>query len=209
MANRKYENSFNKEGYHNVVGLDEAGRGCLVGPLVVAAVVLPEGYSNSLINDSKQLSDKQRRILYPIIKEVALTYDIQVLSVEEVDELNVYQGSMQGMHRCLKKLKGKYDAILTDAMPLQGYKEPVVSLIHGDAKSVSIAAASILAKVYRDDLLIELDKKYPEYGWKSNKGYGTKKHIEAIEKYGITPHHRKTFEPIASMLRPTLFDVEK
>ncbi len=209
MANSEYEEGLVKEGYSNVVGLDEAGRGCIAGPLVVGAVIFPKGYKNKLINDSKQLSDKQRRLLYPIIVKDALAYSIQILSVEEVEKLNPYGGSREGMHRALKELAGKYDAILTDAMPLQGYSCPCVSIIHGDAASISIAAASILAKVTRDNIMLELDKEYPNYDWKKNKGYGTKKHIEALEKYGITKYHRKTFEPIATMLRPTIFDLLK
>ncbi len=209
MANREFENELNKDGYCSVVGLDEAGRGPLAGPLVVAGVILPNDYSNQLINDSKQLTDKQRRKLYLIIQKVAIAYSIEVLSVAEVDKLNVYAASREGMHRCLRQLKGQYNAVLTDCMPLAGYACPVISLTKGDAKSISIAAASILAKVYRDDLMIELAKKYPQYDFDHNKGYGTKKHLIALNEYGITPIHRKSFAPVAKLLRPNLFDKTK
>ena len=209
MANRKYENQLNKNGYARVVGLDEAGRGPLAGPLVVAAVIFPNDYRNAEINDSKQLSDKKRRELEIEIKEHAIAYQVEEISLEDIDKLNIYQASKEGMIRCLKKLEGKYDAVLTDAMPLQGYKCPVISLIHGDALSLSIAAASILAKVHRDDIMLKFDKIYPEYDFKENKGYGTKKHLEALAKYGVTPIHRKSYGPVAELLRPNLFNYDK
>jgi ribonuclease HII len=209
MANRRYENSLMREGFPNVVGLDEAGRGPLAGPLVVAAVIFPKSYSNSEINDSKQLSYKKRRELEIEIKKHALYYHVEEVSLEDIDRYNIYQASKIGMIRCLDHLAGKYDAILTDAMPLENYTCPMISLIHGDALSLSIAAASILAKVHRDNIMLEFDKIYPQYDFKKNKGYGTKEHLQALEKYGVTPIHRKTYEPIATMLKPNLFNYNK
>lgn len=207
MAGLTYENKYREKGYEIIAGCDEAGRGPIAGPLVVAACILPIDYDNPLIDDSKKLSEKKREELFNLIKEVALDYVIEVISIEEVDELNIYKASKVGMERCLKKLKVKYDAVLTDAMPIDEVK-PFEAIIKGDALSQNIAAASILAKVTRDHIMIELDKIYPNYDLANNKGYGTKKHLEAISLYGILPIHRKTYEPIKSMLNKQLqFDI--
>ena len=204
MANLEFEKKYYEQGLTLIAGSDEAGRGPLAGPLVVAACILPKGYSNDLINDSKKLTDKKRRSLYEVIKRDALAYHIEVISIDTIDEINIYQASKLGMKICLEKLKIKPQVALLDAMKLD-LDYPVESIIKGDEKSISIAAASILAKVYRDDLMIEFDKEYPEYQFAKNKGYGTKAHLEALDKYGITPLHRKTYEPVKSMLLPTLF----
>ena len=204
MANLEYEEKYYKEGLIYIAGSDEAGRGPLAGPLVVAACILPKGYQNNLINDSKKLTDKKRRQLYDIIIKDALAYHIEVIDIETIDKINIYQASKLGMKICLEKLKIKPEVALLDAMYLD-MDYPVESIIKGDEKSLSIAAASILAKVYRDNLMIEYDKEYPQYEFAKNKGYGTKKHLEALELYGITPLHRKTYEPVKSMLLPTLF----
>ena len=204
MANLEFEEKYYEKGLTLIAGSDEAGRGPLAGPLVVAACILPKGYTNDLINDSKKLTDKKRRSLYEVIKKDALAYHIEVISIDTIDEINIYQASKLGMKICLEKLKIKPQVALLDAMKLD-LDYPVESIIKGDEKSISIAAASILAKVYRDDLMIEFDKEYPEYQFAKNKGYGTKTHLEALDKYGITPLHRKTYEPIKTMLLPTLF----
>ena len=204
MANLEYESKYYEKGLTLIAGSDEAGRGPLAGPLVVAACILPKGYQHELINDSKKLTDKKRRMLYETIKKDALAYHIEVIDIETIDKINIYQASKLGMKICLEKLSIKPEAALLDAMNLD-MDYPVESIIKGDEKSLSIAAASILAKVYRDDLMIEYSKEYPQYQFEKNKGYGTKVHLEALDKYGITPLHRKTYEPVKSMLLPTLF----
>ena len=204
MANLEYESKYYEKGLTLIAGSDEAGRGPLAGPLVVAACILPKGYQHELINDSKKLTDKKRRMLYEIIKKDALAYHIEVIDIDTIDKINIYQASKLGMKICLEKLSIKPEAALLDAMNLD-MDYPVESIIKGDEKSLSIAAASILAKVYRDDLMIEYSKEYPQYQFDKNKGYGTKVHLEALDKYGITPIHRKTYEPVKSMLLPTLF----
>ena len=204
IANLEYESKYYEKGLSLIAGSDEAGRGPLAGPLVVAACILPKGYQHELINDSKKLTDKKRRMLYETIKKDALAYHIEVIDIETIDKINIYQASILGMKICLEKLCIKPEAALLDAMNLD-MDYPVESIIKGDEKSLSIAAASILAKVYRDDLMIEYSKEYPQYQFDKNKGYGTKVHLEALDKYGITPLHRKTYEPVKSMLLPTLF----
>ena len=204
MANLEYESKYYEKGLTLIAGSDEAGRGPLAGPLVVAACILPKGYQHELINDSKKLTDKKRRMLYETIKKDALAYHIEVIDIETIDKINIYQASKLGMKICLEKLSIKPEAALLDAMNLD-MDYPVESIIKGDEKSLSIAAASILAKVYRDDLMIEYSKEYPQYQFDKNKGYGTKVHLEALDKYGITPIHRKTYEPVKTMLLPTLF----
>jgi len=203
MAGLEFEIKYRQKGYKFIVGLDEAGRGPIAGPLVVASCILPVDYDNPSIDDSKKLTEKKRELLFEEIKKVALDYSIEILEIEEVDKLNIYKASKTGMERCLKKLTHPYDVALTDAMPID-CDVPFEAIIKGDAKSQSIAAASILAKVTRDHIMIELDKLYPEYDLKSNKGYGTKKHLEAIEKFGILPIHRRTYEPIKSKLNEQL-----
>ena len=204
MANLEFEKKYYDLGLEYIAGSDEAGRGPLAGPLVVAACILPKGYENELINDSKKLTDKKRRALYEVIKKDALAYHIEVIDIETIDKINIYQASKLGMKICLEKLKIKPQAAFLVAMKLE-MDYPVESIIKGDARSISIAAASILAKVYRDDLMIEYDKEYPGYDFKKNMGYGTKKHLEALDTLGITPIHRKTYEPVKTMLLPTLF----
>ena len=204
MANLEYESKYYEKGLTLIAGSDEAGRGPLAGPLVVAACILPKGYQHELINDSKKLTDKKRRMLYEIIKKDALAYHIEVIDIDTIDKINIYQASKLGMKICLEKLSIKPEAALLDAMNVD-MDYPVESIIKGDEKSLSIAAASILAKVYRDDLMIEYSKEYPQYQFDKNKGYGTKVHLEALDKYGITPIHRKTYEPVKTMLLPTLF----
>lgn len=186
-----------KEGYRFIVGTDEAGRGCLLGPVFAAAVILPIGFHNDLINDSKKLSEKQREKAFEIIKENAIAYAISSINPETIDEVNILNASRMAMQDAISKLNHEFDLILTDCMKMKGYNVPVIDLVHGDALSQSIAAASILAKVSRDHLCVELDKKYPEYNIKKNKGYGTKDHLEALKEYGPVKHlHRFTYAPV-------------
>lgn len=202
----KYENEARGAGYSRILGVDEAGRGPMAGPLVVGGVIFPEDFYDDRINDSKKLTEKKREALYDLIIENALAYQIEVLSVEEVDTLNVYEASRTGMKRIVESLEP--DFTLSDAMPLGDI--PHLSIIKGDAKSLSIGAASILAKVTRDRIMKEYGKQYPEYGFDKHKGYVTKVHKEALEKYGVTPIHRKSFAPVQKVLNEQLsFDFEE
>lgn len=204
MAGLEFENEFYKKGCKHIAGVDEAGRGPLAGPLVVASCILPEGYDNPCIDDSKKLTEKKREELFLLIKEVAVDYYINIVDVETIDSKNIYQATKDAMKECVERLKVEPDAVLTDAMPLVNMKMEVMDLIKGDAKSQSIAAASILAKVTRDHIMYELDEKYPMYDFKNNKGYGTKKHIAALNEYGFREIHRKSYEPIKSMVNEQL-----
>ena len=199
---REYENKYIEQGYKVIAGTDEAGRGPLVGPVVCACVVLPNDYNNDEINDSKQLTEKKREKLYDIIMQDALTVGVSIISAKEIDEINILEASRKGMIESYKEAnkKIKIDVLLTDAMKIDTLSIPVEKIIKGDAKSISIAAASIIAKVTRDRILYELDKKYPEYGFSSHKGYPTKKHLEAIEKYGIFDEYRKTYGPVKKII---------
>lgn len=204
MASLEYENEFRRKGYKNILGIDEAGRGPLAGPLVVAGVILPVGFDNEEINDSKQVSDKKRRELYKIITENALEIVVNVIDVETIDKLNILRATKEGMQEIVRNVGDKCDAVFVDAVKLDDMGKPVLSLIKGDALSRSIAAASIIAKVTRDDIMDELDKEYPMYDFKNNKGYGTKKHLLALEKYGITKHHRLSYGPVFEASQPKL-----
>ena len=202
----EYEEKYYNEGYDYIIGVDEAGRGPMAGELVVAGVIFPKNYYDERINDSKALSHKKRNELYDLIIQNSLEYHIEVISVEDVDRLNVYQASKLGMLKCIEKIKKTNSFVLSDAMPLGDIEH--LAIIKGDALSMSIAGASILAKVTRDRLMLMHDEKYPQYGFASHKGYVTKKHKEALVKYGITPIHRKSFKPVASMMRQQLeFDL--
>ena len=184
-----------------IAGFDEAGRGPLAGPVAAAGVVLPLTYENDLINDSKKLTDKERRRLFVEIKKVALAYFVELVPVDVIDRINILEADRKGMEKCLDEIKShtKVDYIITDYMKLHT-SIPLLSIAKGDATSASVAAASILAKVTRDDYMIELDKKYPQYGFAKNKGYGTKTHLAALKKYGYIPGiHRISFEPVKSM----------
>lgn len=206
----KYENEAYEKGYSCIIGLDEAGRGPMAGPLVVAGVVFPKGFYDERINDSKQLSEKKREMLYDLVIEHALAYSIQVIDEKEVDELNVYQASRQGMIRAIKDIISngcKADYALSDAMPLGNVIEHN-AIIKGDAKSLTIGAASILAKVTRDRIMIDYDKIYPQYGFKKHKGYPTKEHKKALKLYGVTAIHRRSFKPVIDVLNEQLsFDL--
>lgn len=190
-----------------IVGLDEAGRGPMAGPLVVGAVIFPRGYYNEKINDSKKLTEKKREELYAVIIQDALAYQIEIIDVESVDRLNVYQASKKGMLDAIQHLSIRPDFALTDAMPL-GDAIAHQAIVKGDAKSLSIGAASILAKVTRDRIMNEYARIYPEYGFEKHKGYPTKQHKEALKKYGVTPIHRRSFQPVIDVLNQqlSLFD---
>lgn len=184
-------------GYESIAGCDEAGRGPLFGPVVIASVILPHDFVLEGLNDSKKLSEKKRNYYYPLIMERALAVSVSVVEADEIDKINIYEASRQGMLRATNSLKVKPDYIITDAMPLDGFTNvPHEAIIKGDAKSITIAAASVIAKVTRDRLMYEIDKMHPEYEFKKHKGYPTKKHIELIEKYGIINGYRRTHGPV-------------
>lgn len=194
----EFEEKYYNEGYDYILGVDEAGRGPMAGEIVVAGVIFAKGFYDERINDSKSLSHKKREILYDLIIENALSYHIEVISVEDVDKFNVYQASKIGMMKCVECLQQDNMFTLTDAMPLDDIDH--LSIIKGDALSMSIAGASILAKVTRDNLMVEYSKLYPEYGFEKHKGYCTKLHKEAIRQYGITCIHRRTFKPVMDLI---------
>lgn len=201
IDNRQYEKELNSNGIIYIAGVDEVGRGPLVGPVVTACVVLPKDYYIEGLTDSKKLSKKKREEFFDIINKDALGIGIGIKSEKVIDEVNIYEATklamIEAINNCKKKCKIEH--VLIDAMKLN-IDIPSTSIIKGDYKSITISAASIIAKVTRDRMLEELDKKYPMYGFKDNAGYGTKKHIEAIKKYGIIPEHRKTFKPVSLYL---------
>ena len=197
----QYEHELEKEGIQYIGGVDEVGRGPLIGPLVAACCVLPADFHLEGLTDSKKLSEKKREKFYDYIKEHALAYGIGEVSPERIDEVNIYQATKEAMYMAIKQVQDQIplEHVLIDAMPLE-LDIPSTSIIKGDAKSISIAAASVLAKVTRDRMMIELDQKYPMYGFASHKGYPTKKHIEAIHQYGLIDGYRKTYGPIKEMV---------
>ena len=175
-------------------GCDEAGRGCLAGSVYAAAVILPDGYQNELLNDSKQLSEKKRYQLREIIERDAVAWAVGIVTPEEIDQINILNASILAMHRALDQLKVRPEAIIVDGNRFKPYQKlPHTTIVKGDGKYLAIAAASILAKTYRDDYMNQLAEEYPQYDWLSNKGYPTKKHREAIKQFGITPYHRKSY----------------
>lgn len=194
-----YEREGYAQGHHYIAGVDEAGRGPLAGPLVIASCILPEEVFIAGLNDSKQLSAVKRDRLYDEILEKAVDICINVVSVSNIDRLNIYGATQQGMGEVLLGLARKPDLGLIDAMPLAVKGMEIKSIIHGDALSVSIAAASIIAKVTRDRMMVYLDKLYPGYGWAGNKGYGAAAHMEAVGRLGATHWHRRSYEPVKSM----------
>ncbi len=191
----------NYSGFALEAGTDEAGRGCLCGPVVAAAVILPANFTHELLNDSKQLSEKKRQLLRPYIEENAIAYGIAFISNEEVDELNVLQASITGMHRSLDRLKTAPEYVIVDGNKFRSYKNiPSETIVKGDAKYMSIAAASVLAKTYRDEFMEKIHEEFPAYNWKKNKGYPTKEHRRAIKEFGITKYHRKSFRLLPEQL---------
>ena len=186
-------------------GTDEAGRGCLSGPVVAAAVILPADFEHPLLNDSKQLTEKQRELLRPIIEENAISFGVAFVKEEKIDEINILQASILAMHKSIEKLAVSPEHIIVDGNKFKPFKEiPHTTIIKGDAKFMSIAAASILAKTHRDEFMLKIDKEYPQYFWKRNKGYPTKQHRNAIREFGITDYHRKSFRLLPDQLKLAL-----
>ncbi|MED1469549.1 ribonuclease HII [Bacillus salipaludis] len=190
-----YERKYRAEGFHLIAGVDEVGRGPLAGPVACAAVILPEDFYLPGIDDSKKLTEKKREEYDAIIRKEAIALSIAMVHADEIDKINIYEATKKAMKSAIVSLEPKPDFLLIDAMKLDT-PFPAESIIKGDANSVTIAAASIIAKVARDKMMKELSNEFPEYGFQHNMGYGTKEHLLAIEKYGITPYHRKSFAPI-------------
>lgn len=197
----EYENKLYKQGINYIGGVDEVGRGPLVGPVVAACCVLPKDFVLEGLTDSKKLSEKKRNVFFDYIKDNCICYGIGIVEPEIIDEVNIYQATKIAMKQAISKVEEQIDLehVLIDAMPLD-LDIPTTSIIKGDSKSISIAAASVLAKVTRDSMMYELDKKYPQYGYASHKGYPTKKHLEAIHKYGLIEGYRKTYGPVREIL---------
>lgn len=197
--NYRYEEKYINLGYKLIAGVDEVGRGPLVGPVVAACVILPLNYTLEGLTDSKKLSEKKRDYFYDIIIRDALSVGVGIIDEKKIDEVNIYEASKLAMIEAIKNLNVVPDVVLTDAMKLN-IDIPFEDIIKGDLKSITIGAASVIAKVTRDRMMYELDKEYPEYNFKNNKGYPTKDHIEAINKYGILDSHRKTYGPVRDCL---------
>lgn len=196
----EYEKELYKKGYELIAGTDEVGRGPLVGPVVAAAVILPKNYELVGLTDSKKLSEKKRNLFYDIIIRDAISVGLGIISEKIIDEINILEASRLAMNTALDNLKIKPEYILSDAMKLDR-DVPVTPIIHGDAKSLSIAAASVIAKVTRDRMMEDLGKKYPEYEFERHKGYPTKRHIELVKQYGILDEYRMTFKPISEFIK--------
>ena len=191
------------QGYSRICGIDEAGRGPLAGPVVAAAVILPPGYSLPGLNDSKKLTARKREVLYTaLMEDEAVQKCIAQATVQEIDELNILRATHLAMRRAAEGLPGGADFCLIDGLPVPGFPLPSRSIVKGDARCLSIAAASILAKVWRDHYMNELDRQFPAYGFARHAGYGTKAHIQAIHEHGITVHHRRTFAPVTQLELP-------
>lgn len=195
IDNYKYEKELNNRGINLIAGVDEVGRGPLIGSVVAAAVILPKDFTLEGLTDSKKLSEKKREAFYEIIKEKAIAIGIGSVSEKRIDEINIYEATKEAMKMAINNLNPKPEHILIDAMPLE-LDIPTTSIIKGDLLSITISAASVIAKVTRDRMLYEIDKEYPMYDLKNNKGYGTKKHLEAIKEYGITKYHRLSYKPV-------------
>ncbi len=196
---RSIEKRLWQEGYRRIAGVDEAGRGPLVGPVVAGAVILPKDYDLEGLNDSKQLSEKKRNQYYEMIKKEAIAIGIGIVDAKTIDEINIYEASRLAMKLALENLEVSPDYILTDAMPIE-LDTPLEAIIHGDALSISIAAGSVIAKVTRDRLMEEFDKLHPEYEFKNHKGYPTKRHLELLSKYGPLENYRFTYKPVCALM---------
>lgn len=195
----KYEKELYKQNINYIAGVDEVGRGPLVGPVVAACVVLPKKYKLEGLDDSKKLSEKKRDKFYEIINKDALGIGIGIVSAKKIDEINIYEASKKAMIMAINNVDCKIEHVLVDAMPLK-LDIPSTSIIHGDALSLSIAAASVIAKVTRDKMMYDLHDKYPQYGFDKHKGYPTKLHLENIKKYGILDNYRKTYKPVKEVI---------
>lgn len=203
IDNYQYERELKNNNIHIIAGVDEVGRGPLVGPVVTACVVLKDNFNLPGLTDSKKLSEKKREYFFEEIKKQSLAIGIGIKDEKIIDEVNIYEATKLAMYEAIEKANNqiKIDHVLIDAMKLEDLPIPSTSIIKGDLKSISIAAASVIAKVTRDKMMDELDKKYPMYNFKKNKGYPTKEHQEAIKKYGIIPEHRKTFKPCSNFIK--------
>ena len=195
IDNYMYERELRENGITLIAGVDEVGRGPLIGPVVAAAVILPENFELKGLTDSKKLSEKKREEYYEIIKKEAIAIGVGIISEKRIDEINIYEATKEAMKEAINNLSVKPEHVLIDAMPLELGIE-TTSIIKGDLLSRTISAASVIAKVTRDRMLYEMDKEYPMYDLKNNKGYGTKKHLEAIKEYGITKYHRLSYKPV-------------
>lgn len=204
----EYESKLYQKGINYIGGVDEVGRGPLIRPVVASCVVLPKDFVLEGLNDSKKLSEKKRDKFYDYIINHCLAYGIGVVSPEEIDEINIYEASRKAMLIAISKVREQINLehVLIDAMPIN-IDIPTTSIIKGDAKSISIAAASVVAKVTRDKMMYELDEKYPMYGFASHKGYPTKKHIEAIHKYGLIEGYRKTYGPVKEVIDENISNI--
>ncbi len=201
IDNTKYEHELYDKGINYIAGVDEVGRGPLVGPVVTACVVLPKNFKLDGLTDSKKLTPKKRDEFFDIIMEKALGVGIGIKSEKVIDEVNIYEATKLAMYEAIDNCPCKIEHVLIDAMKLDKLDVPSTSIIKGDLKSITISAASVIAKVTRDRMLDELDKKYPMYDFKHNKGYPTKKHVDAIKEYGIIEEHRKTFKPVCDYVK--------
>lgn len=197
----QYEKELWNHNINYVAGVDEVGRGPLVGPVVTACVILPHDFKLEGLTDSKKLSEKKREKFYSYIMEHALSVSIGMMNEKVIDEVNIYEATKLAMYQAINNSDIKPEHVLIDAMKLEDLEMPSTSIIKGDAKSISIAAASVIAKVTRDRMMIELDKQYPMYGFASHKGYPTKKHVEALKKYGVLDNYRKTFHPVDELIK--------
>lgn len=200
IDNRKYEKELNKKGINIIAGVDEVGRGPLIGPVVACCCVLPKGFKLDGLTDSKKLSEKKRNEFYDYLIQNTI-YGLGVIGPDIIDEVNIYEATKLAMYQAIENVRRQINVehILIDAMPLD-LDIPTTSIIKGDLKSITISAASVIAKVTRDNMMIELDKKYPMYGYKNHKGYPTKKHIEAIHKYGLIDGYRKSYGPVKEII---------
>jgi len=199
IDNYKYERELREKEITLIAGVDEVGRGPLVGPVVAACCILPEKFNLDGLTDSKKLSEKKREFFFEEIKKQAVSYGIGIIVAKKIDEVNIYEATKLAMKEAINNMMIKPEHILIDAMPLD-LDIPSTSIVKGDLKSITISAASVLAKVTRDRMLVDLDKKYPMYDFKNNKGYPTKKHLAAIQEYGIIDEHRKSYGPVKDYL---------
>ncbi|SFD81041.1 RNase HII [Lentibacillus persicus] len=197
MRMSQYEQKYYADGYDYIAGMDEAGRGPLAGPVVAAAVILPSHFKLLGLNDSKQLNEKTRETYFTIIKNQAVSYGISVIDSKKIDEINIFEATKLAMYEAVNQLNPAPEHVLIDAVTLDALPCPSDVITKGDQKSISVAAASILAKVTRDNIMKDLHNAYPSYGFSSNMGYGTKQHIDAIKEQGITPYHRASFAPVS------------
>jgi len=200
---KEFENAYWQEGKHYIAGIDEAGRGPLAGPVVASAVILDESFYLEGLYDSKELKEEQRESFFDYIQEYAVSYGIGIVDNEEIDKLNIYEATKTAMNRAISQLEPAPDQLLIDAVQLHESPVPYEAIVKGDQRSVSVAAASILAKVTRDRYMREIHEEYPSYDFGSNMGYGTKKHMDALNRYGATRYHRNSFAPVKKVLQPS------